>query len=224
MVKLPKMVVSFKESRLRYNRRKKRTRVLENIKKQLRDAEKKSNLNKSKAEWKKTDAGKAAEKRYREGEVGKEYQKNYQKEWNQTETGKESNRKSATKYCNNNPKKCKERANKYRKNNPEKCKERANKYRKNNLEKFREYMREWYKNGNGRESFAKSQAKRDRNLGYNPINNHFEGSEGHHLNEDLVMYIPKDLHKSISHSVLKDRNMQEINNASFEWLCTQEAL
>ena len=76
----------------------------------------------------------------------------------------------------------------------------------------------------GRESMVRIKAKRNRNLGYNPINNHFEGSEGHHLNEDLVMYIPKELHKSISHSVLKDRNMTEINDASFEWLCTQEAL
>jgi hypothetical protein len=33
-----------------------------------------------------------------------------------------------------------------------------------------------------------------------------------------VIYIPKELHNSVKHSVLKNQNMDEINAKAFEWL------
>ena len=37
--------------------------------------------------------------------------------------------------------------------------------------------------------------KRNRNLGFIPLNEPFENSIGHHIDKDMVIYIPKELHK-----------------------------
>ena len=91
-------------------------------------------------------------------------------------------------------------------------------------DKGKETAMVWRKSPNGKDANARMHAKRQRNLGYNPINNRFDGSEGHHLNKSDVVHIPKGLHRSITHSILKDRNMKLINDASYEWLCTQGVL
>lgn len=66
--------------------------------------------------------------------------------------------------------------------------------------------------------FRETNARRRRSLGFNPINKCFEDSEGHHITKDLVLFIPKELHKSISHNLETGKNMEEINKAAFEWL------
>ena len=63
----------------------------------------------------------------------------------------------------------------------------------------------------------KCKAKR-RNLGFIPLNEPFPNSEAHHIDKMFVVYIPEELHKSISHNVWTGRNMELINDKAFEWL------
>ena len=58
--------------------------------------------------------------------------------------------------------------------------------------------------------WRKHRAKR-RALGFNPLNSPFVGSAGHHINQNDVIYIPRDMHKSVSHNVWTGRNMEKIN-------------
>lgn len=57
---------------------------------------------------------------------------------------------------------------------------------------------------------AKVHAKR-RALGFVPLNSFFAGSEAHHINQSDVIYIPKAMHKSVSHSQWTGRGMAEMN-------------
>jgi hypothetical protein len=64
--------------------------------------------------------------------------------------------------------------------------------------------------GGGIVAQRKIKAKR-RTLGFVPINDSFLGCEGHHLDNERVVYIPKTLHHSIYHNVWTGRNMDKIN-------------
>lgn len=60
-------------------------------------------------------------------------------------------------------------------------------------------------------------AKR-RALNFIPMNQPFSGCEGHHLNQSDVIYIPKELHRSVSHNVWTGRGMEKINALATGWL------
>jgi len=75
------------------------------------------------------------------------------------------------------------------------------------LEKRRECSRKWG---------PIMEAKR-KGFGYIELNERFEGSEGHHLDKEHVLYIPKELHHTIWHSVITGKNMDEINDKAMEW-------
>jgi len=65
---------------------------------------------------------------------------------------------------------------------------------------------------------AKSHAKRDRGLGFISLNEcKIDGWEGHHLNKDYVIYIPKELHHSIYHNIWTNQNMDDINFIVLQW-------
>jgi hypothetical protein len=57
-----------------------------------------------------------------------------------------------------------------------------------------------------------------RKLGFIPLNEQFAGSEGHHIDFECVVYIPKELHRSIWHNVWNSKGMTEINDEVFKWL------
>jgi hypothetical protein len=78
-------------------------------------------------------------------------------------------------------------------------------YRLEHSEQFKGYWR-------------KQHSKRERNLGFNPLNDLFVGSEAHHIDFELVVYIPKELHRSIWHNIHTGQRMTEINDKAFEWL------
>lgn len=63
----------------------------------------------------------------------------------------------------------------------------------------------------------KQRAKR-RTLGFIPLNEPFAGCEGHHLDHDRVVYIPEELHRSVSHDVWTGRNMDKINAIARQYL------
>ena len=99
------------------------------------------------------------------------------------------------KYCTENPEKVKESTAKWRAENPEKLKE----------------------------SNAKHKSKR-RCMGYIPLNKSFDGAEGHHIGRDYVIFIPKELHRSMYHNFFKRTNMKEINALAFDYLCTSATI
>ena len=87
-------------------------------------------------------------------------------------------------------------------------------------EKNNTYKRilEYSRSDKGKINLKKYSAKRNRKLGFIPINNYFDNSHAHHVNTQYVIYIPKETHRMIYHSVLKDINMIEINSLAFTWL------
>lgn len=67
----------------------------------------------------------------------------------------------------------------------------------------------------------KHKAKR-RVLGFVPLNQPFDGCNGHHIDRELVVYIPEVLHMSIRHNVWNGHNMAKINAVAFNFLFKQE--
>jgi methionyl-tRNA synthetase len=64
---------------------------------------------------------------------------------------------------------------------------------------------------------ARSKSKR-RQLGYSFLNEPFENSTGHHINKEQVVFIPVELHKSISHNVWTGKNMNLINEMAYKYI------
>lgn len=63
--------------------------------------------------------------------------------------------------------------------------------------------------------------KHDRNLGFIPINQWFNGSEGHHLDREHIIFIPKEIHRSVFHNIWTGYNMDRINDAAIAWYIAQ---
>ena len=97
-------------------------------------------------------------------------------------------------------------------------------YYERNKDKKRQQAKAWQENHReqNREIVRKHSFKR-RSLGFVPLNKPFEGSEAHHICMTFVIYIPKDMHRSIKHSVWTGKNMEEINKLAWEELCKQRA-
>ncbi len=64
---------------------------------------------------------------------------------------------------------------------------------------------------------TKSHAKR-RQLGFIPLNKHFDKAVGHHIDKDHILWIPYELHRSVAHNVWTGRGMAEINQKVYGWL------
>ena len=88
-------------------------------------------------------------------------------------------------------------------------------WQKVNCEKHNKCTSKWQ--GEHPEEHKKREAKH-RLLGFVPLNKSFVGSNGHHVDMERVIYIPTELHRSISHDVRTGRNMDKINALAFQWL------
>ena len=71
--------------------------------------------------------------------------------------------------------------------------------------------------GGKKSAKARTSAKRRKLLGFTPHNNPQENFHGHHLDFNHVIFIPKELHISISHSVINNKNMSLINDVACNW-------
>lgn len=61
-----------------------------------------------------------------------------------------------------------------------------------------------------------------RQFGFIPLNEcRDDGWEGHHIDKDHVLFIPAKLHKSIYHSIVKNINMDIINDKVYEWFINE---
>jgi hypothetical protein len=101
-------------------------------------------------------------------------------------------------------------------NNKERRSEVNKKWYKNNKKRILEISKEWKENNPIK--VKKHKAKRQRELGFNPLNKRFPGSVAHHTNRNDVVFIPEELHRSISHSVLNNQNMESINSVAINYL------
>lgn len=87
--------------------------------------------------------------------------------------------------------------------------------REANKEEFLEREREYYKKH--REYYIEKANKRNRELEVEKINSFFVGAEAHHMDKELVVYIPRKLHRSIYHNVFSGKGMDEINGKVLVW-------
>jgi hypothetical protein len=113
---------------------------------------------------------------------------------------RESHRKSTKKYRSSHREKLKNDAKDYRSQHKIQSRNQGKIWRCKNPNKTREYK-----------------AKRRYNLKFLSINNWFVGSVGHHITKEYVMYIPKELHRSVSHNIHTGFNMNLINYEAFKW-------
>ena len=115
-----------------------------------------------------------------------------------------------------NPEHRKEYMKQYYLNNQEHIKAYSEQRQKDNPEYQREYKKQERINKPERVRAIgrKHNNKRKRNLGFNPLNEYFEGSEAHHINRNDVIYIIKELHRSIKHCLETGKNMDKINKIS----------
>lgn len=133
----------------------------------------------------------------------KEYHKRYQKKYYKEH--KEKLIKYSKKHYEENKEDHKEYFKKYNEEHKEECYTRTREWQRNNRERYNEKMK-------------KVIHKRKRNLGYVPLNKPFKNSEGHHIDKKRVIYLPKELHRSIRHSLTRNRNMYEINCIAWDFL------
>jgi hypothetical protein len=126
-----------------------------------------------------------------------------------SEIHKEQIREYHEGYYQDNKEDIKDCCKNYRETKPEKVKETIKKsnrkYRQTHPEIIRIHDR-------------KHRDKRERGLGYIPLNEPFENSIGHHIDKIYVVNIPKELHLSVPHNVWTGKGMAEINNNVFKWL------
>ena len=111
----------------------------------------------------------------------------------------------------------------YQKNkdkNQDKYRAYSKQYNQQNKDKHKQITKTWIKNNKERwhELMRKVNSKRQRELGFVPLNEWFEGSEGHHIDKEFVIYMPKEYHQSVSHNVWTGKNMALINALAYDYL------
>jgi hypothetical protein len=74
----------------------------------------------------------------------------------------------------------------------------------------------------GRTVWKRKQNAKRRVLGFVPMNEPFDGCEGHHVDNEQIIYMPHALHRSIYHRQTDGRGMAKINAIAYNFLFKQE--
>jgi len=101
----------------------------------------------------------------------------------------------------------------YNKQYKAKHKKEIKEYRASHKEEAKQYLR----TPAGKKA-NKRHSSRHRQLGFIPLNDYFEGSESHHMNKEFVVYIPKEMHRSVWHCLKTRQGMAKINTLAFKYL------
>lgn len=107
-------------------------------------------------------------------------------------------------------------------------KDKLHEYRKEyyaiNKDKELEYQKQWRLKNWERvlRRWNKHWAKRYRELGYVFLNQPFPGCEGHHVDNEQIINMPKVLHRSIYHRQDTGQGMAAINAVAYNFLFKQE--
>jgi hypothetical protein len=111
------------------------------------------------------------------------------------------------------------------------------KYREAHYDQLRDYMRNYrilnheHLLANDRkydaehpERIGRGGLKRRLNIGpvRHYLNGWFAGSELHHMGHGYAAFVPKKLHRSISHSLINNWNMDELNWDVLEWVVSAQ--
>ena len=128
-------------------------------------------------------------KNYKKSKKGKEVEKQAASKYRKTEKGKEAMKKGYKKYSESE----------------------MGKQHISNASK------RYSKTKKGKEAQHRKDAKR-RNLDFIELNEEFEGSEAHHIDREFILYISKELHRSVWHNVWNGKGMEEINGLAFEFV------
>ena len=91
-------------------------------------------------------------------------------------------------------------------------------YYQEHVEELSEEHKAYNKTAKGKEVMKRVHTKRNRELGFEPLNEPFEGSHAHHMSKDIVVCIPKELHRSVSHNVFTGKGIDEINGKVLVWI------
>lgn len=83
---------------------------------------------------------------------------------------------------------------------------------------YKKYDRAYRRTEQGILNNKKACAKRKRELGYIVLNNWFKGCEGHHIDKNYVIHIPKELHKAQPHRLKDEESMKLINILAFDYM------
>jgi hypothetical protein len=89
-------------------------------------------------------------------------------------------------------------------------------YNLKNRFKQREACRNHYINN--KDYYCRKDAKRKREMEFSPLNIRFDDSHGHHIDNKIVIFIPKDIHRSIYHNHKKPETMNNINIVAWDFL------
>jgi hypothetical protein len=107
--------------------------------------------------------------------------------------------------------------------NQEKIKQQTKDWSGNNKELVAGYKEKWHAaNPEKRKqvmsrSNKKQKAKR-KGMGFKPLNEPFEGAEGHHVDNDQVIFMPSDIHQGMYHNLQTGQGMAEMNALAFQYL------
>lgn len=76
-------------------------------------------------------------------------------------------------------------------------KRKHNEYYKNyrQTENYKNSRKKYLLSPKGRENKKRIRSKYKRNLGFIPVNEQYDGSVAHHLDDNHIMYIPDNIHK-----------------------------
>lgn len=90
-------------------------------------------------------------------------------------------------------------------------------YRIDNKEQIKEVKKQYRQTETCKATNRRSHSKR-RSLGFLPLNEPFDGCEGHHISENFIIYIPKEVHKCLYHSIWTWQNMEQMNKSAIEFV------
>jgi hypothetical protein len=95
--------------------------------------------------------------------------------------------------------------------------EETDKYYRDNREEKIKYIKQYSQTPKGKIVYRKHDAKR-RQLGFIPLNEPFIDCEGHHISQNFVIYMPKELHQSLYHNIWTWQGMEQMNKLAIEFL------
>ena len=85
------------------------------------------------------------------------------------------------------------------------------------MAKHKEYAKDYRKTATGKTMLAKHKATR-RELGFILLNEPQKGFEGHHIDKQHVIFVPKQVHRSVFHKQNDKKSMEAINTVIYTWL------
>ena len=170
-------------------------------------------------EWQQRPEVKQQRKDYNQRPEVKQYRKEYMKEYNKEyqATHKEELKVKQHERYIKNLEQIKSKQKKYNQNHKKQHNEASRKSYKKHKNRERKAVQRWRKNNP--DVVRKYKAERrglERNCYY--MNEYFDGSHGHHIDFETIIYLPNELHNSIKHCLKTGRGMAEINDKALEWL------